>query len=119
MKKPMMNQATAPARTTPRPVRSRRAPLFILNCRTMPAGIAMLVSVVLVGCSSPSGGRTSGTVVTFPAPDRAADLSVRIRADATFDQVSDLISRASLQLTSVMDGYRIDYEARTVLVYLL
>jgi hypothetical protein len=79
----------------------------------------MLVSVGLVGCSSASGGRTSGTAVTFPPPDRVADLSVRIRADATFDQVSDLMLRLNLRPDSMLDGYRIDYEARTVLVYVL
>lgn len=79
----------------------------------------LLINVGLVGCSSASGGRTSGAVVTFPAPERVADLSVRIRADATFEQVSDLMLSLNLRPDTVLDGYRIDYEARTVLVYVL
>jgi len=56
-----------------------------------------------------------------PSPRRTefADVTVRVRADATFDQVSALMSELNLRPDSVLDGYRIDYEARTVSVYVL
>jgi hypothetical protein len=77
----------------------------------------LVVTAGLVGCSESREGRSPATAITFPAPDRVPDLTVHVRGDSTFDQVRELMSRLNLRPGSAIDGSRINYEARTVYVY--
>lgn len=74
------------------------------------------VAAGLVGCSGATNAPT--TSITFPAADRPVDLTVHVRTNVTFEQVEQPIKGLTLRPGSAIEGYRINFDALTVFLYL-